>query len=94
MEDVKAGDVSIDAISSVFSDYGFVQKISTFEKSAGFKVSESALIQYADIKTASSAKEALDGKSIPRQAICFYISSLICSSSSRIDFGDQLLDKS
>ncbi|WVZ15389.1 hypothetical protein V8G54_012955 [Vigna mungo] len=64
MEDVKAGDVSIDSMRSVFSEYGFVQKISTFEKNAGFQ----ALIQFADIESASSAKEALDGEKIPRHA--------------------------
>jgi len=30
------------------------------------------LIQFADIEGASSAKEALDGKSIPRQAIILH----------------------
>ncbi|KAK7365065.1 hypothetical protein VNO80_13843 [Phaseolus coccineus] len=70
MEDVKAGDVSIDAMSLVFSEYGLVQKISTFEKNAGFQ----ALIQYADIESASSAKEALDGKNIPRSLLPDHIS--------------------
>ncbi|XP_022641962.1 polypyrimidine tract-binding protein homolog 1-like [Vigna radiata var. radiata] len=65
MEDVKAGDVSIDSMRSVFSVYGFVQKISTFEKNAGFQ----ALIQFADIESASTAKEALDGKKIPRSLL-------------------------
>ncbi|KAL9323467.1 hypothetical protein ACSQ67_008324 [Phaseolus vulgaris] len=37
MEEVKAGDVSIDAMSLVFSEYGLVQKISTFEKNSGFQ---------------------------------------------------------
>ncbi|XP_047162773.1 polypyrimidine tract-binding protein homolog 1-like [Vigna umbellata] len=65
MENVKAGDVSIDNMRLVFSEYGFVQKISTFEKNAGFQ----ALIQFADIESASSAKEALDGKKIPRSLL-------------------------
>eukprot|EP00252_Welwitschia_mirabilis_P019515 TRINITY_DN4531_c0_g3_i5.p2 TRINITY_DN4531_c0_g3~~TRINITY_DN4531_c0_g3_i5.p2 ORF type:complete len:116 (+),score=14.06 TRINITY_DN4531_c0_g3_i5:981-1328(+) len=46
----------------VFSAFGFVHKIATFEKSAGFQ----ALVQFSDIQTATSAKEALDGRSIPR----------------------------
>ncbi|GAB4826268.1 hypothetical protein Ancab_009133 [Ancistrocladus abbreviatus] len=46
----------------VFSTFGFVHKITTFEKTAGFQ----ALIQFSDTETASSAKNALDGRSIPR----------------------------
>ncbi|KAJ8452711.1 hypothetical protein Cgig2_005047 [Carnegiea gigantea] len=46
----------------VFSAFGFVHKITTFEKTAGFQ----ALIQFSDTETASSAKNALDGRSIPR----------------------------
>ncbi|KAL3526535.1 hypothetical protein ACH5RR_011191 [Cinchona calisaya] len=61
IEGVDAGDVSIDVIHLVFSAFGFVHKIATFEKGAGFQ----ALIQYSDAETASSAREALDGRSIP-----------------------------
>jgi len=46
----------------VFSAFGYVHKIATFEKAAGFQ----ALIQYTDAATASAAREALDGRSIPR----------------------------
>ncbi|XP_038709800.1 polypyrimidine tract-binding protein homolog 2-like isoform X4 [Tripterygium wilfordii] len=46
----------------VFSAFGFVHKITTFEKTAGFQ----ALVQFSDSETASSAKNALDGRSIPR----------------------------
>ncbi|XP_031257089.1 polypyrimidine tract-binding protein homolog 2 isoform X4 [Pistacia vera] len=46
----------------VFSAFGFVHKITTFEKTAGFQ----ALVQFSDTETASSAKNALDGRSIPR----------------------------
>lgn len=46
----------------VFSAFGFVQKIATFEKAAGFQ----ALIQFSDVGTASAAREALDGRSIPK----------------------------
>ncbi|KAK6913281.1 RNA recognition motif domain [Dillenia turbinata] len=42
IEGVEAGDVSIDVIHLVFSAFGFVHKIATFEKAAGFQ----ALIQY------------------------------------------------
>ncbi|XP_021764576.1 polypyrimidine tract-binding protein homolog 2-like isoform X2 [Chenopodium quinoa] len=46
----------------VVSAFGFVHKITTFEKTAGFQ----ALIQFSDTETASSAKNALDSRSIPR----------------------------
>ncbi|KAF9626239.1 hypothetical protein IFM89_031366, partial [Coptis chinensis] len=65
IEGVEAGDVSIDVIHLVFSAFGFVHKIATFEKAAGFQ----ALIQFTDAETASSARNALDGRSIPRQEI-------------------------
>ncbi|KAL2240406.1 polypyrimidine tract-binding protein homolog 1 isoform X1 [Sesamum indicum] len=62
IEGVEAGDVSIDVIHLVFSAFGFVHKIATFEKAAGFQ----ALIQYSDVQTASTARDSLDGRSIPR----------------------------
>ncbi|CAA0820258.1 Polypyrimidine tract-binding protein homolog 1 [Striga hermonthica] len=62
IEGVEAGDVSIEVIHLVFSAFGFVHKIATFEKSAGFQ----ALIQYSDVQTASMAKDSLDGRSIPK----------------------------
>ncbi|XP_020882302.1 polypyrimidine tract-binding protein homolog 2 isoform X3 [Arabidopsis lyrata subsp. lyrata] len=46
----------------VFSAFGFVHKITTFEKTAGYQ----ALVQFSDEETATSAKNALDGRSIPR----------------------------
>ncbi|KAK2390637.1 hypothetical protein P8452_27885 [Trifolium repens] len=54
--------VSIDVLHLVFSAFGFVHKITTFEKTAGFQ----ALVQFSDAETATSAKDALDGRSIPR----------------------------
>ncbi|XP_057473116.1 polypyrimidine tract-binding protein homolog 2-like isoform X1 [Actinidia eriantha] len=57
--------VSIDVLHLVFSAFGFVHKITTFEKTAGFQ----ALIQFSDSETASAAKDALDGRSIPRYLI-------------------------
>ncbi|WJX16607.1 hypothetical protein P8452_06613 [Trifolium repens] len=53
--------VSIDVLHLVFSAFGFVHKITTFEKTAGFQ----ALVQFSDQETATSAKDALDGRSIP-----------------------------
>ncbi|XP_073035315.1 polypyrimidine tract-binding protein homolog 2-like isoform X2 [Primulina eburnea] len=52
-------------IGNVFSAFGFVHKITTFEKTAGFQ----ALVQFSDSETASSAKDSLDGRSIPRYLI-------------------------
>ncbi|KAJ1419657.1 RNA-binding domain superfamily [Sesbania bispinosa] len=46
IEGVEAGDVSIDVIHLVFSAFGFVHKIATFEKTAGFQVSEILSIQF------------------------------------------------
>ncbi|PIN02423.1 hypothetical protein CDL12_25056 [Handroanthus impetiginosus] len=54
--------VSIDVLHLVFSAFGFVHKITTFEKTAGFQ----ALVQFSDTETAYAAKDALDGRSIPR----------------------------
>ncbi|KAL2329956.1 hypothetical protein Fmac_017537 [Flemingia macrophylla] len=53
----------------VFSAFGFVQKLATFEKTAGFQ----ALIQFADAETASSARDALDGRGIPMQVVLLYL---------------------
>nr|GMD02308.1 polypyrimidine tract-binding protein homolog 2-like isoform X1 [Ipomoea batatas] len=57
--------VSIDVLHLVFSAFGFVHKITTFEKTAGFQ----ALVQFSDAVTATSAKDALDGRSIPSYLI-------------------------
>ncbi|XP_039123914.1 polypyrimidine tract-binding protein homolog 1-like isoform X1 [Dioscorea cayenensis subsp. rotundata] len=71
IEGVEAGDVSIDVIHLVFSAFGFVHKIATFEKAAGFQ----ALIQYSDADTALNARNALDGRSIPSYLLPAHISS-------------------
>ncbi|PIA57491.1 hypothetical protein AQUCO_00600308v1 [Aquilegia coerulea] len=55
----------------VFSAFGFVHKIATFEKAAGFQ----ALIQFTDSDTASSARNALDGRSIPRYLLPEHVGS-------------------
>ncbi|KAE8718254.1 Polypyrimidine tract-binding protein-like protein 1 [Hibiscus syriacus] len=65
IEGVETNDVTIETIHLVFSAFGFVHKIATFEKAAGFQ----ALIQFTDAETASSARNALDGRSIPRHAL-------------------------
>ncbi|KAG5624241.1 hypothetical protein H5410_009459 [Solanum commersonii] len=75
IEGVEAGDVSIDVIHLVFSAFGFVQKIATFEKAAGFQ----ALIQFSDVGTASAAREALDGRST-----CFQNMLIIVTCASHI----------
>nr|WHA31272.1 PTB [Chenopodium album] len=71
MEGVQPGDVTIEVIHLVFSAFGFVHKIATFEKAAGFQ----ALIQFSDVDTASAAKDALDGRSIPRYLLPEHVSS-------------------
>lgn len=70
-EGVEAHDVSIDVIHLVFSAFGFVHKIATFEKAAGFQ----ALIQFTDADTAASARNALDGRSIPRYLLPEHVGS-------------------
>uniref|UniRef100_A0A0D6QZJ1 RRM domain-containing protein n=1 Tax=Araucaria cunninghamii TaxID=56994 RepID=A0A0D6QZJ1_ARACU len=71
IEGVEAGDVSIDVLHLVFSAFGFVHKIATFEKSAGFQ----ALVQFSDPDTATMAKNALDGRSIPRYLLPDHVTS-------------------
>ncbi|KAK1665745.1 hypothetical protein QYE76_053904 [Lolium multiflorum] len=61
MEGVLPDAVSIDVLHLVFSAFGYVHKIATFEKASGYQ----ALIQFSDAETASSAKDALDGRCIP-----------------------------
>ncbi|XP_039029054.1 polypyrimidine tract-binding protein homolog 1-like, partial [Hibiscus syriacus] len=55
----------------IFSAFGFVHKIATFEKAAGFQ----ALIQFTDAETASSAIDALHGRSIPRYLLPDHVTS-------------------
>ncbi|KAK9698346.1 hypothetical protein RND81_08G097600 [Saponaria officinalis] len=83
MEGVQPGDVTIEVIHLVFSTFGFVHKIATFEKAAGFQ----ALIQFSDLETATAAKDALDGRSIPRYLLPEHVSScnLKISYSAHID---------
>uniref|UniRef100_A0A7N2L112 RRM domain-containing protein n=1 Tax=Quercus lobata TaxID=97700 RepID=A0A7N2L112_QUELO len=55
----------------VFSAFGFVHKIATFEKAAGFQ----ALIQFSDAETASAARNALNERSIPRYLLPEHVNS-------------------
>jgi len=71
IEGVDSGDVSIDVLHLVFSAFGFVHKIATFEKTAGFQ----ALVQFSDADTAASARSALDGRSIPRYLLPEHVAS-------------------
>ncbi|KAG2714272.1 hypothetical protein I3843_03G021400 [Carya illinoinensis] len=71
IEGVEVGDVSIDVIHLVFSAFGFVHKIATFEKAAGFQ----ALIQFSDAETASAARNALNERSIPRYLLPEHVNS-------------------
>ncbi|RDY03075.1 Polypyrimidine tract-binding protein-like 1 [Mucuna pruriens] len=48
IEGVEAGDVSIDVIHLVFSAFGFVHKIATFEKTAGFQIPASSPCWFLD----------------------------------------------
>ncbi|CAA6664532.1 unnamed protein product [Spirodela intermedia] len=74
IEGVEAGDVSIDVIHLVFSAFGFVHKIATLRKLLGFRYI-SALIQFSDAETASAARNALDGRSIPRYLLPEHVGS-------------------
>ncbi|KAL4369407.1 hypothetical protein GQ457_05G017680 [Hibiscus cannabinus] len=71
IEGVEPNEVTIETIHLVFSAFGFVHKIATFEKAAGFQ----ALIQFTDAETASSARNALDGRSIPRYLLPEHVTS-------------------
>lgn len=52
--------ITVEVLHQVFSPYGFVEKIVTFQKSAGFQ----ALIQYQSRQSAVSAITALQGRNI------------------------------
>eukprot|EP00899_Mesostigma_viride_P014708 jgi/Mesvir1/23238/Mv09240-RA.2 len=61
-EDMGRTPPPIDALHLVFSTFGMVQKIATFEKAAGFQ----ALIQFVDEHTAEAARAGLDTREVPR----------------------------
>ena len=52
--------VTIDALHTVFSPYGYVCKIAVFEKNGQWQ----ALVQYPDAPSAANARGALDGHAI------------------------------
>ncbi|XP_050235524.1 polypyrimidine tract-binding protein homolog 3 isoform X2 [Mercurialis annua] len=52
--------ITVDVLQQVFSPHGFVEKIVTFQKSAGFQ----ALIQYQSRQSAIGARTALQGRNI------------------------------
>ncbi|XP_038725707.1 polypyrimidine tract-binding protein homolog 3 isoform X4 [Tripterygium wilfordii] len=52
--------ITVEVLHQVFSPYGFVEKIVTFQKSAGFQ----ALIQYQVCQSAVSARTSLQGRNI------------------------------
>ncbi|RVX21210.1 Polypyrimidine tract-binding protein-like 3 [Vitis vinifera] len=52
--------ITVEVLHQVFSPHGFVEKIVTFQKSAGFQ----ALIQYQSRQSAVSAINALQGRNI------------------------------
>lgn len=52
--------ITVEVLHQVFSPHGFVEKIVTFQKSAGFQ----ALIQFQSRQSAVSARNALQGRNI------------------------------
>ncbi|URE27837.1 polypyrimidine tract-binding protein [Musa troglodytarum] len=52
--------ITVEVLQQVFSPYGYVEKIVTFQKSAGFQ----ALIQYQSRQSALQAKNSLQGRNI------------------------------
>ena len=57
--------ITVEVLHLVFSAFGFVHKLATFEKAAGFQ----ALVQYGDSETADQVRQALDGRHIPRHVL-------------------------
>ncbi|XP_012568177.1 polypyrimidine tract-binding protein homolog 3-like isoform X2 [Cicer arietinum] len=52
--------ITVDVLQQVFSPHGYVEKIVTFQKSAGFQ----ALIQYESRQSAVTARSSLQGRNI------------------------------
>ncbi|XP_020592985.1 polypyrimidine tract-binding protein homolog 3 [Phalaenopsis equestris] len=52
--------ITVEVLHQVFSPHGFVEKIVTFQKSAGFQ----ALIQYQSVHCAIQARDTLQGRNI------------------------------
>jgi len=62
MDSSASRSVTVDILQALFSTFGFVEKIATFEKGQGFQ----ALVQFDAPHVAQSAKDALDGRPIPQ----------------------------
>lgn len=58
--------VTIEVLQTIFAAFGTVLKIAMFEKNAGLQ----ALVQYADVVTAVTAKESLEGHCIYEGGYC------------------------
>eukprot|EP00250_Pteridium_aquilinum_P019477 c24448_g1_i1 orf=205-930(-) len=58
--------VTIEVLQTIFAAFGTVLKIAMFEKNAGLQ----ALVQYADVATAVTAKESLEGHCIYEGGYC------------------------
>ncbi|KAK3233288.1 hypothetical protein CYMTET_56405 [Cymbomonas tetramitiformis] len=58
--------INVDTLNTVFSPYGTVQKIAIFEKNNGVQ----ALVQYPDMHSAATAKQALEGHAIYDGGYC------------------------
>lgn len=57
--------ITIDTLHLVFSAFGTVHKIATFEKTSGFQ----ALVQYPDSVTAEMVRSQLDNRHIPKHLL-------------------------
>jgi len=57
--------ITLDVLHLVFSAFGFVHKIATFEKQAGLQ----ALVQFDDTPTAEQVRTSLDGRHIPKHLL-------------------------
>mmetsp|Transcript_28778 Transcript_28778/g.51471 ORF Transcript_28778/g.51471 Transcript_28778/m.51471 type:complete len:202 (-) Transcript_28778:1161-1766(-) len=56
-----ARNITVDTFQALFSTFGFVMKIATFEKAKGLQ----ALVQFEQVESAQSAINGLDGRPIP-----------------------------
>jgi hypothetical protein len=57
----QARNITVDTFQALFSTFGFVMKIATFEKAKGLQ----ALVQFEQVESAQSAINGLDGRPIP-----------------------------
>ena len=71
--------VTLDTLHLVFSAFGLVQKIATFEKGQGFQ----ALVQYSDPDTAEQVWLILSGKP-PSAPVLASLASWLCHCSCKV----------